>query len=225
VHTGKTSCPILGDSTEGPLSRRLHTEVESLSARTDGFSLVELLVVMAVMLVVAAFAVPSLTNTLDAYRVRSTVNSISGLTQRCRLQSLKKNTSERMYVQTNGGKVQLFCQDVVTGTGVLQSTDPQITIGEQFSIPGTPTGGPTLLTGATMWGSSTAVFGTNLPPYFNSRGLPCGAVGVGTACSTIKGYVYYFKYTSQNRSRWAALSISPAGRIENWFWNGTAWGN
>jgi hypothetical protein len=180
---------------------------------------------MAVMLVVAAFAVPSLTNTMDAYRVRSAMNSISGLTQRCRVQSLKKNTSEHMYVQANGGTVQLFCQDVPTATGVLQSTDPQISLSEQFSIPGTPTGGPAQLTGTSMWGSSNAVFVVDSDPYFNSRGLPCAAVGVGTACSTVTGYVYYVKYTSKSNPRWAALSISPAGRIQNWFWNGTSWGN
>ncbi len=193
-------------------------------AGTRGFSLVELLVVMVVMLIVAAFAVPSLKNTMDAYRVRTTLTSIMGLTQRCRLQALKNNTSEHMYVQTNASAVQLFCQNVPTSTGVLQSTDPQITLGTQFSIPGAPTGAVTPLTGTIMWGSANATVASNLDPYFNSRGLPCAAVGVGTACNTITGYVYYFRYTSGN-TRWAALSISPAGRMQTWFWNGSGWGN
>ncbi len=213
----------MGDSPRGRLSHRRCDDRTPL-ARFDGFSLIELLVVMAVMLVVAAFAVPSLTSTMDAYRVRSAMNSISGLTQRCRVQSLKKNTSERIYVNAVGGQMQMFCQDVATGTGVVQPTDPQISLSGQFSTPGTPTGGPTPLTGTIMWGSTNAVFAVDSDPYFNSRGLPCAAVGVGTACSTVTGYLYYVKYTGQN-SRWAALSISPAGRIQNWFWNGTGWGN
>jgi prepilin-type N-terminal cleavage/methylation domain-containing protein len=212
-------------ATEGYWSDAGRTAISNRFTASSGFSLIELLVVMAVMLVVAAFAVPSLTNTMDAYRVRSAMNDISGLTQRCRVQSLRKNTSERMYVKTTGGMVQLFCQDIATGTGVVQSTDPQISLLKQFSIPGTPTGGPTQLTGTTMWGSANAAFAVDSDPYFSSRGLPCAAVGVGTACSTITGYVYYVKYTTRNSARWAALSISPAGRVQNWFWNGTGWGN
>lgn len=224
MQTEITTCPNRRGAAEvhssyaPPLAR--HTP----RASSSGFSLVELLVVMAIILVVAAFAVPSMKSTMDAYRVRTTLNSVSGLTQRCRLQSLRKNTSEHMYVQTNGGKVQLFCQDVPTSTGVLKTTDPQITLAEQFSIPGTPTGGPTQMTAATMWGATGAQFAVDSDPFFNSRGLPCGAVGVGTACSTIKGYVYYFKYTA-GTSRWAAISISPAGRMQSWFWTGTNWGN
>jgi prepilin-type N-terminal cleavage/methylation domain-containing protein len=192
-------------------------------AQIRGFSLIELLVVMAVMLIVAAFAVPSFTNTMDAYRVRSTLTSITGLTQRCRVQALKNNTSERMHFTNPGGKVVLYCK-AVSDVTPLQATDPQIPWGNQFSIPGAPTGGPTLLTGTIMWGSANAVFTVDSDPYFNSRGLPCAAVGVGTACSTISGYVYYVKYKTQN-SRWAAISISPAGRMQSWFWNGTGWGN
>jgi len=224
VQTETTSCfrralPMCSESSCHPGVCR------NCGVRSSGFSLIELLVVMAVALIVAAFAVPSMTSTLDAYRVRGNLTSVSGLTQRCRIQALKKNTSERIYVQTNAGKVQLFCQDVVAATGVLQPTDPQITLVPQFSIPGTPTGGPTQLTGAVMWGSSTAQYLVDLDPFFNSRGLPCSAVGVGTACSTVRGYVFYFRYTGGRNTRWTALSISPAGRIQNWFWNGTAWGN
>jgi prepilin-type N-terminal cleavage/methylation domain-containing protein len=190
----------------------------------SGFSLIELLVVMAVLLIVAAFAVPTVVNTIDAYKVRGSMTSINGLTQRCRLLALKKNSSAHLYVQSNSGTVTMFCKDITDSVQTLVSSDPQIQLSSQFSIPGTPTGGPTLLTATTMWGSSGSTFNTDSDPYFNSRGLPCNAVSVGTACTSVTGYVYYVKYTSRS-SRWMAVSISPASRIQDWFWNGTGWGN
>jgi prepilin-type N-terminal cleavage/methylation domain-containing protein len=214
----------MGDSTQTRLSYLLRAEGQTPSAPIGGFSLIELLVVMAVMLIVAAFAVPSLTNTMAAYRLRGTLTSISGLSQRCRVQALKNNTTERLYFTGAAGAVVLYCKAVNDPIPQLQPTDPQISLAPQFSIPGAPTGGPTPLTGTIMWGSSNAVFVVDSDPYFNSRGLPCAAIGVGTACSTVTGYVYYVKYAGQN-SRWAALSISPAGRVQNWFWDGTGWGN
>jgi prepilin-type N-terminal cleavage/methylation domain-containing protein len=191
--------------------------------KARGFSLVELLVVMAVILIVAAFAIPTMVTSIDAYRVRGTMSSVAGLTQRCRLLALKKNSSAHMFVAVNAGSVLMYCKEITDATP-LNSSDPQITLPNQFSIPGTPTGGPTQLTATALWGSAGSTFRTDLDPYFNSRGLPCDAVAAGTACKTIVGYLYYFKYTSKN-TRWAAVSISPASRIQNWFWNGTGWGN
>jgi hypothetical protein len=178
---------------------------------------------MAVLLIVAAFAIPQMMTTIDAYRVRGTMSSIAGLTQRCRLLALKKNTTADMAFTTSGGNVLMYCK-VITDTSALSSSDPQVTLPKQFSTPGTPTGGPTLLTPSFMWGSSGSSLRTNLPPYFNSRGLPCDSVAVGTACTSIYGYVYYFKYTTKN-TRWAAMSVSPASRVQNWYWNGQGWGN
>lgn len=193
------------------------------AGRVAGFSLIELLIVMAVMLVVAAIAMPTVANTLDAYRLRGSLSEVTNLTQRCRLLALKKNDTARLFMTTSNGNVVLYCKET-TDASALNSKDPQLQLTPQFSIPGLPTGGPTQLTANGMWGSSGSTFRTDLDPYFNSRGLPCDAVGVGSACSTITGYVYYFKYT-RGKPRWAAVSVSPASRIQNWYWTGTSWGN
>ncbi len=186
-----------------------------------GFSLVELLIVVAVMLVVAAMAAPITLNTMDAYRLRGSMSSISGLAQRCRLVALQNNTTSRMYFTTSGGAVTMYCKANNAPTQTLQVSDPQLTLDTRFSIGTTPS---TTLTASAMWGSSATTFSSDSDPYFNSRGLPCAPPSAGAACSTINGYVYYFKYSSRS-TRWTAVSISPASRMQNWFLNGSSWGN
>ena len=192
-----------------------------LRRNARGFSLIELLIVLAVMLVLVAMVTPVTLNTMDAYKLRGSMSSISGLAQRCRLVALQNNTTSRMYFFTNNGAVTMYCKAKNAPTQTLQTSDPQLTLDTRFSIGATPT---TTLTASTMWGSSATAFSSNSDPYFNSRGLPCQAPAAGAACSTINGYVYYFKYSSRS-TRWTAVSISPAARVQNWFLNTSSWGN
>jgi prepilin-type N-terminal cleavage/methylation domain-containing protein len=207
----------------GLASHQLETEPVPAHSKARGFSLVELLVVVAILLIIGAIATPTIATTMDAYRLRGTLTSIDGFTQRCRLLALKKNSTAHMFVTTSNGRVVMYCKEL-TDTSAMNSADPQIQMPVQFSAPGLPTGGPTQLTASGMWGSSGSTFNVDTDPYFNSRGLPCNSVNIGSPCTSVTGYVYYFKYT-RGAVRWAALSVSPASRIQNWFWNGTSWGN
>ena len=199
------------------------------SGSIAGFSLIELLVVVAVVLVVSAFAIPTLTTTLDSIRVRGALGSASNIVQRCRIQAIKRNLYQRLHFNTVGNQVVLFVTDGTNGAvspkaaGTVAS---QVWFQNEFSIPGAPTGAgaPTQLTSTKMWGTAGVNLNVNTDPYFNSRGLPC-LPGAGTACVPSGGFVYYYRYRSAGRTKWSATSISPAGRIESWIWNGTSWGN
>ena len=183
---------------------------------------------VAILLVVAAFAIPTMTTTLDAFRIRGTLSSAANMALKCRFQAIKKDTCERMHFSTVGGNVVLFVTDANDAAVAPAANDPalsaQLWLPSSFSIPGVPTGGPTALTGQLMWGTNLPLVNVNVDPYFNSRGLPC-LPAAGGACNQTNGFVYYYRYRNGGRTRWAATSISPAGRIESWFWNGNAWGN
>ena len=192
-----------------------------------GFSLIELLVVVAVVLVISAFAIPTLTTTMDSIRVRGALGSASNLVQRCRIQAIKRNVYQRLHVSTVNGRVVLFITDgtdpAASPTQAGNSLSSQFWLSNEFSIPGAPTGTPPKLTTLQMWGSNAVNLFENQDPYFNSRGMPCQVAG--NTCATTGGFVYYYQYQSTGRTKWSATSISPAGRIESWIWNGTSWGN
>lgn len=192
-----------------------------------GFTLIELLVVVGVTLIIAAFAVPTMTTTIDAYRLRGGMNGASNLAQMCRLAAIKNDSTQRLHFTSVGNRVVLFSTSSTdtntTPTVGDASMTAQFWLPQQFSTPGVPTGGPTQLTGTSMWGTNLTP-NTDVDIYFNSRGFPCLPVA-GANCALTNGFVYYFKYSGAGAKRWVALSISPAGRIETWFWNGAGWGN
>src|SRR6266568_2910602 len=100
----------------------------------------------------------------------------------------------------------------------------------QFKQVAAPTGtNPFPLTKETLWGGTdTTLPDTTDSLCFNSRGIPCksataaGCPDPGNYCTGItNGYAFYFTQGTQ----WAAVGVSPAGRIKTFFWNGNAWAN
>jgi prepilin-type N-terminal cleavage/methylation domain-containing protein len=208
-----------------------HSSCRPLSgnrAPSSGFSLVELLAVVGITLIIAAIALPTMSKVIDNSKIRGTLGEVSNVAQLCRTQAVKTNVSQHLYFSTTAvpGTVVLYVKNASSlSTDPLLTTDPQLWLPPQFAIFAAPTGtnAPPALTGTTMWGS-TLTPNSGVDPYFNSRGLPCLPDPTG-ACSTTSGFVYYLSYTSSGSSRWAAIGISPAGRIKSWFWNGSSWGN
>lgn len=198
--------------------------------KASGFTLIELLVVVAIAVVVAAFAVPNIVSTLDAVKLRGNMTSNANLVQRARTQAIRKNVTQRIHFTTVNNDAVVFVTDSTDANVKPVPTDPllggQVWFPMEFKLwPGLPAG-PTALTGQIMWGSALAP-NVAVDPYFNSRGLPCLPDPVTGVCNPTTGFVYYFKYRHGGAGpvRWAATSVSPAGRIESWFWNGNAWGN
>jgi len=212
----------LAHSKEGPPG-----EAGDCLTSSSGFSLLELLAVLAITLVVSAFAIPTIVTTVDAFRIRGALGSTASITQRCRTQAIKKDSSQRLHFAVVGGRVALFVTDSNDAAVAPLTTDKklsaQLWLQTQFSIPGAPVG-PTLLTGTSMW-NTILIPNVNVDPYFNSRGLPCLPDPITGVCNPTTGFVYYLKYTGPGGAKWSASSISPAGRIQSWYWNGTSWGN
>ena len=194
--------------------------------RPAGFTLQEVMVVIAIGLIITALGAPVMSNAIANMKLRSSMTSVSGLLQNTRAIAVQQNVVKTachfnrtdapyslVYFVKNGG-------DCTTAT--LASTDPQI----EMEAPITPytspsgTGAPTALDNSTL-GVTTAPLTTD--PSFNSRGIPCQYVSAGS-CTTNVSFVEYFKDNRIGGSGgWAAISTSPAGRIRRWFWNGSSW--
>jgi prepilin-type N-terminal cleavage/methylation domain-containing protein len=186
--------------------------------RQGGFSLVETMLVCAVMGIVAGFAIPNSLTAISNLKLHSTTSDFSGLVQRARTLSEQGNTTYSILFGLptgNGAYVDL------NGNGQYDAGEPMIQFSgnaNQVAAPAGATGKPTNLdaSGGPLGWTATA---GNIS--LNSRGFPCS----GSPCVTNVNYIFYFSDTRYNGSGWAAVSITSAGHPKTWWWNGSSWTN
>jgi hypothetical protein len=104
----------------------------------------------------------------------------------------------------------------VNGNGVADSGEPilQLPRGVQWAGGGAPAI-PAGSLGFTPQGPS-------VPGSFSGMGLPCvlrnGVCSSWDSSGNAVGFVYFLEETNTPGSRWAAVSVSPAGRLRAWMW-------
>ena len=183
-----------------------------------GFTLAETLIVVGIAAAVTVTALPRMTTVIANAKLRGSMTSLSGLLQNARMTAVQRNkTKTTCFAGGTTTRLMGFIKSAVDSC-VLTTNDSQVEMEAPISKLTTPTG-----LGAPSAVSTTVLGFTPQTgnPSFNPLGLPCAYSG-GTCTSG--GFIYYFK---DNRiagsGGWAAISISPAGRIKRWFWNGSAW--
>ena len=189
-----------------------------------GFSTIELLIVVAIVISVTAISLPTLTNVVATSQLRGGMNDLSGLFQNARNLAVRQNIISRVRFQLTNGEWVGYVDNGASPTGLTTSV-PQIWLPRQFSKVSAPSGGagsPSALTAATC-GSSSAP-DTIDDTYFSSVGIPCQYSS--GACSGGQAFAYYFNYAaSLGGTRWTSICVSPAGRITTWYWTGGSWTN
>jgi prepilin-type N-terminal cleavage/methylation domain-containing protein len=202
----------------------------SAAAYSSGFSLLELMIVCAIAVVLMTLAVPTVIATISSHEMRSSMGSLSGLFQNCRTTAIKKNRTQWLRFQVSNGRWFAYVDDA-TSTTDLTPSKPQVTLPAGFIKSAAPSGAgaPPALDAATLWGSgvdtstTAATPRSDLDTYFSPLGTPCTYTGGN--CAT-QSFAYYFRSgNSTSDTRWAAIAVSPAGRIKAVYWDGTVWGN
>jgi len=199
------------------MARNMLTRITGCQA---GFSLQEVMVVVALGMIITAVGLPVMSNAIANMKLRSSMTSVSGLLQNTRAIAVQQNKTKTAcnYRATAQNSLIYFVKDGTVCTNLTPATgDPQV----ELEAPITPYGAPTG-TGAPSSSIPDSTGYLTTDPSFNSRGIPCTYVSAGN-CTT-NGFVQYFK---DNRiagsGGWAGIAISPAGRIKRWFWNGSTW--
>jgi prepilin-type N-terminal cleavage/methylation domain-containing protein len=199
---------------------------------SSGFSLIETMMVVAIALVAMAMAVPSVINTVNTSKLRGQMSDLSAIVQICRSQAVQMNETKHLIFTTSGSQTLGYVDKPGSTLTMPTTTMPQTWLPASMANVAAPTTTPTPLNSTTMWGDGsgtvpiTPSIGVNGGMDFNSSGIPCGPVSSTTAyCAGISnGYAFYFTLTSNpGGTRWAAVGISPAGRVKTFFWNGGAW--
>ena len=213
-----------------------------------GFSLIEALVVVAILLILAVVAVPNILQGMRMLRLRSNATNIATLLQQARMRAVRDNRSYQVLATNVAVGMNNNWILFVDGTMGPGSFGDGYTRGEPYTVLArdviisnvAPAGAPNIFIQNAMAPGA----GVNLAlqvsdstvataPTFNPRGVPCRVAGGGlssptAACNTTNvggagvpqpvAYVVYLQSTTVPNDGWSAVTVSPGGRIRSWIY-------
>lgn len=206
--------------------RNRMTSKHATGAHQCGFTMMELLIAVSVMLVLSGIIAPLVTNTIDGVKTRYSAFDFSGVCQKTRIDAARKNTHYSIATDTlSSSNVTGYFADE-NGTGTYASGEPLIEMANQVNLHiGSGSGAPSESTFITSLGYSSG--GTTALPSFNARGLPCVVSGSGSSatCPEVagQGYVYFLSRSGLFGTTWAAVAITPSGHVKVYSYDGTSW--
>jgi len=196
-----------------------HTE------QAQGFSLLELMFVMVILLVVAAVTYPQAQNIINKIRLRSSAGDLAGLMAQARILAAKGNTTYPVGFTTISGVSAAYVNENPP-TGAYSSSEPMVafppTVTPASAAPSGGTGQPTAYS---LSGDGGTAFDNTHTVAFNSRGLPCD-YNTGTSpptCTTPAAGYFVFYLQSTDGKSWAAAVVTRAGSAQVVTWDGSSW--
>jgi len=194
--------------------------------RRDGFSLIELLIVVFVVMVVAAIAVPNVLLAVSNIRLRASAGDLAGLMQQARILAAKNNsTYEILYDTRNGARIAYVD---LNGNGSFDAGEPLMEFsGTTVPASGAPSGSGQPSAYVLAGDTGSGAYDNAKTLGYTGRGLPCNYDTTTTpaTCSTPAAtyFVYYLTDTRVGGAGWAAVVVTKGGRTKIVTWNGGAW--
>jgi prepilin-type N-terminal cleavage/methylation domain-containing protein len=183
----------------------------------NGFSMVELVLSLAVLLIITVIAVPVVVRSLQTYQLNSNTSQLAGMLKFAKFDAIRQNTPVSCQVQQQGANWLVWVDS--NGNGVADQAEPQMYIGGVFTLlPESSVPSPAPIQSSLGVGSSsyawTVLSGAPGTVTYDQRGV-LGCVGNAT-CNTSVIYVLYLGSSTDPRSGYRAVLTLPSGAVQAW---------
>jgi prepilin-type N-terminal cleavage/methylation domain-containing protein len=190
-----------------------------------GFSLLEMVVVIAIIFILAALSVPKLMTQVYSLRVRYSATNLSGTLQRARMEAVRKNAFYSVQYVAGSPAMEQVVDRNATAVGSI----PPAVLGNSVGVvygSGSGAPGETAFIASALPSPLTAAASSSGLPSFNARGLPCVATSTTVCTQTLgQGFVFFLSgmTASGGSVGWSAVTVTPSGRCEVWAYDGANW--
>jgi prepilin-type N-terminal cleavage/methylation domain-containing protein len=176
----------------------------------NGFSLVELVLSLAVLLIITTMAIPVMVRSLQTYQLNSTASQLAGMLKFAKFDAIRQNTKVSCQIKQSGTNWLVWVDS--NGNTVPDGAEPQMIIGGSFTLlPASSVPSPTPITntlGPGFSGYSWVVLsGSNTSITYDQRGVIDAAAAV---------YALYLGNANDPNSGYRAIITMPSGAVQVW---------
>ncbi|MGB8474667.1 MAG: GspH/FimT family protein [Candidatus Acidiferrum sp.] len=176
----------------------------------NGFSLVELVLSLAVLLVISTLAIPVVVRSLQSYQLNSAASQLAGMLKYAKFDAIRQNTKVSCIIKSLPGGKWLVWVDS-NGNGIADNKEPQMIIGGTFTLlasapsptPITNSLGPGYVSSSYTW---TVLSGSNASITYDQRGV---------IDSYLVSVLYLGSASGPNIGYRAVLTL-PSGAVQVW---------
>jgi prepilin-type N-terminal cleavage/methylation domain-containing protein len=175
----------------------------------NGFSLVELVLSLAVLLVITTLAIPVVIRSLQSYQLNSTASQLAGMLKFAKFDAIRQNTPVSCQIKHVGANWLVWVDS--NGNGTADGAEPQMIIGGSFTLlPAGSVPNPAPIEASLGPGFSTfswvVLSGSNTSVTYDQRGvMDVGAV-----------YALYLGNPNDPNSGYRAIITMPSGAVQVW---------
>jgi prepilin-type N-terminal cleavage/methylation domain-containing protein len=178
----------------------------------NGFSLVELVLSLAVLLVITTLAIPVVVRSLQAYQLNSTASQLAGMLKFAKFDAIRQNTQVSCQIKwTAGGPYWLVWVDS-NGNTIPDGAEPQMIVGGSFTLlPASAVPSPAPITATLGPGfpslSWIVLSGSDNSITYDQRGVLVAGGSV---------FALYLGNPNDPNSGYRAIITMPSGAVQVW---------
>ena len=181
-----------------------------------GFSMVELVVSLAIVLIMGAIALPSLTRSYRIYQLNDSATRLAGILKLSRFEAIRRNKLADCAIRQVGANWVVWVDS--NQDGVADPNEAQLVItGTTTLLPAAGLPNPAVITAAVGAASLTTLSGSNGTITYDAR----GAVNLGGAQPPV--YVLYLGSPNNPDFGYRAVILMPSGVTQVWTVTGSGW--